>query len=68
MSQIEAVVNQEQLTEEMQRLLASGRDKKTPDYIQRKLDALEEYWNEFPANHKQSPFFKHIYVESATKS
>ncbi|CAB3223386.1 unnamed protein product [Arctia plantaginis] len=78
MSQIEAVVvNQEQLVEEMERLLASfkktGRDKRTADYIKRKLDALEEYWNEFQANHEQlskydldeSPYFQHRYFESA---
>lgn len=30
-----------------------GRDRKTPDYIKRKLETLDSYWQEFHSNHIQ---------------
>lgn len=49
--------NQEQLVGAIEQLLASfkktGRDRRTVDYVKRKLQTLDEYWEEFKQNRQQ---------------
>lgn len=51
------LATQNQLMQGMDTLLKNfkkdGQDRKTPEYVRRKLDTLDTYWNEFNSNHVQ---------------
>ncbi|KAL4721143.1 hypothetical protein ACJJTC_013148 [Scirpophaga incertulas] len=51
------LLNQEQTIGAMEQILSSfkktGSDRRTPDYIKKKLNTLEEYWREFESNHSR---------------
>lgn len=51
----QGVETQEQIFGAMEQLLVNfkkdGTDRKTPEYIKRRLDTLDSYWQEYQSNH-----------------